>query len=242
MSNNVTAPAGAAFAVAETEIVSAAASEVHYADDVYLGAIPASNDLSQAIQFSWDYRIALWEALYGALNNPAELPYAGVGRASDDVTLANDIQATRVGGTLQEVQDAGSIATYLFARTYQRTDLILQADADALNWAGWILAISRGSERRFDTLAVDPQADPVNLWPQVLGREIGDRITIWQRPAGVTAPVVKDCFIAGITHAWDSTAQSWLTTWMLQDATKYGSFLTLDNPVLGQLDNNSLVF
>lgn len=171
-----------------------------------------------------------------------ELAYAAISRASDDTTLVNDIQATRAGGTLQEAQDAASIAKYLFPRTYARTDLILQNDADALNWANWVLYIGKGGEDRIDSLQVDPQADTANLWPQVLGREIGDRIQVWQRPAGLGAPVSKDCFIAGITHAWDSVASTWLTTWTLQDASKYGSFLTLDNPTLGQLGSNALAF
>jgi hypothetical protein len=172
-----------------------------------------------------------------------ELAYAAVGRADDDTTIGNDIQATRTnGGTLQEVTDAPSIAKYLFPRTYARSDLILQSDSDALNWAQWVLYIAKGGEDRIETLAVDPAADPYNLWPQVLGREIGDRIQVWTRPAGLASPVTKDCFIAGITHVWDSIASSWLTTWTLADASKFGSFLTLDNPVLGRLDNNALAF
>jgi hypothetical protein len=171
-----------------------------------------------------------------------ELAYAAVGRASDDTTIGNDIQATRVGGTLQEVQNAASIAKYLFARTYARSDLILQNDSDALNWAQWVLYIAGTGEDRFETLAVDPAADPYNLWPQVLGREIGDRIQVWQRPAGLGSPITKDCFITGITHTWDSVASSWLTTWVLQDASKYGSFLTLGNATLGQLGSNALTF
>jgi hypothetical protein len=171
-----------------------------------------------------------------------ELAYAAVGRASDDTTIGNDIQATRVGGTLQEVQNAASIAKYLFPRTYARSDLILQNDSDALNWAQWVLYVAGTGEDRFETLAVDPAADPYNLWPQVLGREIGDRIQIWQRPASVATPVSKDCFITGITHTWDSVASSWLTTWTLQDASKYGSFLTLNNATLGKLNSNALTF
>ena len=171
-----------------------------------------------------------------------ELAYAAVTRASDDTTIGNDIQATRIGGTMQEAKDAASIAKYLFPRTYARSDLILQDDTTALNWANWVLYISKSGEDRFETLAVDPQADTASLWPQVLSREIGDRIQVWHRPASVTAPVVKDCFIAGITHAWDSVTSAWLTTWTLQDASKYGSFLTLDNPTLGKLGSNALVF
>jgi hypothetical protein len=173
----------------------------------------------------------------------SELAYAAPARASDDTTIANDVQATNVnGGTLQEVKDVASIQRYLFPRTYARSDLILQNDSDALNWAQWVLYVSKDGEDRFDSLAVDPAADPVNLWPQVLGREIGDRIRIVNRPPGVASSIVKDCFIAGITHAWDSVASTWLTTWTLQDASKYGSFLTLDNPTLGRLDNNAMTF
>jgi len=256
-----------------------------------------------------------------------ELDCAAVGRASDDTTIANDVQATRAGGGLQEVRDTASIAKYLFPRTYVRADLILQGDKDALNWAQWVLYVSKGAEDRFETLAVDPAADPYSLWPQVLGREIGDRIQVWVRPPGVgdgalwslansfgSAPqnnftiattsvpqiaggdrfqvrtsggvlkeptvftitsigadffgntaivftpaaqavlavgdlvtqtggaITKDCFIAGITHVWDSAASSWLTTWTLQDASKYGSFFTLDNTTLGRLNANALTF
>lgn len=172
----------------------------------------------------------------------AELACAAVQRASDDTTIANDVQATRAGGTVQEVQDAASIAKYLFPRSYARSDLILQGDSDALNWAQWVLHVSSGGEDRIESLAADPQADPAGLWPQVLGREVGDRVQVWHRPAGVTSPLARDCLIAGITHSWDSVTCAWLTTWALQDAGKYGSFLTLDNPTNGRLDNNALTF
>lgn len=171
----------------------------------------------------------------------AEEPYAQVTRARDLTTMANDIQATIAsGGTLQEVQDTASIAKYLFPRSYARSDLILQDDTSALNWAQWVLYVSKDDEDRFDQLTIFPLRDPANLWPQALGREIGDRIQVWRRPPGVASPVVKDCFIRGITHDWNWSQGTWVTTWTLQDASKYGSFLTLDNATLGQLDNNAL--
>lgn len=194
-----------------------------------------------------DARSATVQAVFGDLPGTvqaagAELPYMAVTRASDDTTIANDVQATRNGGALQEVTDAASIRKYLFPRTFNKTGLILTDDPTTLNWAQWVLYVSARGEDRFESLQVDPQADPVSLWPQVLGREVGDRIQAWQRPAGAPSPVSKDCFIAGITHSWDSASRSWLTTWTLQDASKYGSFLTLDNPALGALDANALAF
>jgi hypothetical protein len=158
---------------------------------------------------------------------------------TDDSTVANDVQATRLGGALQEATaPAGNLR---FTRSYARSDLILQTDPDALSWAQWVLGISKTAENRIESLTIDPQADPLNLWPQCLGREIGDRIQVWHRPANVAA-FSRDCFITGITHAWDSGTAMWQTTWTLQDATRYGSWLTLDQPVLGQLDSNMLAW
>lgn len=171
-----------------------------------------------------------------------EQPYRTVSRSRDDATMANDVQATRTGGALQEVQDSASIKKYLFPRTFSRSDLQLQDDATTLQWAQWVLYVAAADEDRFDQLVLYPMRDAANLWPQALGREVGDRIQVWRRPPGVVSPVVKDVFIRGIAHAWDVSAGTWQTTWTLQDASKYGSFLTLDNPTLGQLDSNALAF
>lgn len=121
---------------------------------------------------------------YPGTTHPAgtEIPYSVVSRACDDTEFANDIQATRVNGTLQEVKDTNSIAKYLFPRTYARTDLILQTDSDALAWAEYVLSVSTRLINRIDSIEIDPVADGQNLWPQVLGREIGDLIQIWVRP------------------------------------------------------------
>jgi hypothetical protein len=181
------------------------------------------------------------QATFGDNPAGAELPCATIGRADDDTTIGNDIQATRVGGTQQEVTDAASIAMYLFPRTYSRSDLIVTGDVDALNWAGWVLYIAKSGEDRFDSITVDPQYQPTDLWPQVLGRDMGDRITGVRRPPNVTA-VTRDGFISGVSHTFDATNSTWLTTWTLQDASKYGSFFTLDNAVTGRLNDNALTF
>jgi hypothetical protein len=170
-------------------------------------------------------------------------PYVQLLRNRDDTTLANDIQAQIVGSTnLQEVTNPASIALYLFPRTYTRTDLILTSDALALDWAQFVLAIGSNDENRFDSLVINPMRNPSVLWPQVLGREIGDRITVIRNPPGSSAPVQKDCFIRGIEHDYDVSAGTWLTTWTLQNASQYGSYLVLGNAILGQLNSNYLAF
>ena len=171
-----------------------------------------------------------------------ELTCATISRVLDNTTLGNDIQATRNGGTMQEVKDTTSIGKYLFPRTYSNTSLMLQTDADALNWAEWVLYISKNSENRFNTITVDPLADTENLWPQVLGRVFGDRIQGWMTPAGLSSRITRDNFITGIQHTCDAINGTWSTVWTLQDASKYSSFLVLNDATRGQLNNNALTY
>ncbi|WP_433445724.1 hypothetical protein [Nonomuraea sp. CA-141351] len=156
---------------------------------------------------------------------------------TDDVTFYNEIRAARVGGVEQVAGDPASQAEFL-VKTFQASDLLLQSDTEVEAYAGWILYVSKEPEERFDAIEIHAHADPDTLFPHVLGREIGDRIRIIRRPSGGGAPIQRDVFIRGITHV--TGPGTWITTWTLQSATKYGSFFTLDNPVLGLLDSNAL--
>jgi hypothetical protein len=160
-------------------------------------------------------------------------------RPDDDTTMANDIQATIVGSSnMQEATDATSVSKYLFPRTYQRADLILTSDAQAAAWADYVLELGAADEFRFDSVTITPGVDPGNLFPQALGRELGDRIQVWKRPPGVTA-YSKDLFIRGIQHTFTPTW--WQTVWTPQNAARY-SFFVLDDAVLGVLDTDALAW
>jgi hypothetical protein len=176
---------------------------------------------------------------HGAFTELACVPHR---RATDDTTLANDIQATSVGGILQEAQSAASQRTYLFPRTYARSDLLLTDDPTTLEWAQWVLAVSLAGDDRFDAITIDPVADPAGLFPQVLAREIGDRIQVYRRPQNSGTTIVQDCFIRGIQHDLDAVAGTWSTTWTLQSALRYTGFLILDDPAFGLLNTGKLAF
>ncbi len=135
------------------------------------------------------------QGVFGDSGTAPELPYAMVARADDDTALANDIQAQSLGGTLQEVTDPASLTRYLFPRTYSRSDLILLSDADTAVWAQWVLFVSKTAENRFESLTVDPLAQPEDLWPQVLGRDFGDRIQVTKRPQVPAAAVPADTLL-----------------------------------------------
>src|SRR5262249_15187525 len=159
------------------------------------------------------------QAVFGDLPGTAdpegtELACAAVGRADDDTTLANDVQVTAANfGTLQRAKNTASVNKYLVPRSYSRPDVLPQSAPQALGYAQWGLSLSLTGQDRFDTLTIDPVAAPYGLFPQVLGREIGDRIMVYRRPQNSATTIARPCFIRGITHNLDVTAGTWQTVW-----------------------------
>lgn len=183
-----------------------------------------------------DLRSSISQATFG--DGAGELPFLDTGISYDDTTLANLVRIARTGGAQQIATDVASVQTYL-THTYDRTDLMLETDAAAADYAAFILYQSKDPELRFDNLSVNAHDDEPALFPQVLSRQFGDRITVVRRPPG-GGTVIKPVFIRGVTHDFAGTGE-WVTTWALQSATKW-AFLTLDSSTLGTLDNNSLAF
>jgi hypothetical protein len=169
-----------------------------------------------------------------------EIPYADVTPSSLVDSFANTISASVAGGTTQVAQDTTSVSQYL-VKTYQRLDLISQTDDEALSWANYLLYQFSTPRRRWSTLSFNtPTPDVADVyWPAVLGLEFGDRITIKRRPAGGGSPIVRDCFVRGITHTSDG--QAWTVQFVLQSADRF-SFFVLDDTDLGVLDSNALAY
>ncbi|MFF4779405.1 hypothetical protein ACFY05_41980 [Microtetraspora fusca] len=187
---------------------------------------------------SLDERSNTPQAVFGD-GGEGELPYdrGGLTIAYGDEQLINLARISRVDGTVQIAQDLASQEKYLI-RTFDRSDLLMDTDTAAASVADWIVSISKEPELRFENITITPDLDPDSLYPQVLAREIGDRITIVRRPPGGGAPIEKDVWIRGITHEADP--EQWKTTWALQSASKTVSLFTLDSPVAGRLDNYGL--
>lgn len=164
------------------------------------------------------------------------LPFSDLVVTYDNNGVRNTIRAQNVGGTLQTKTDATSTSKYGL-RNYANTGLILTTDAAAADWAGLVLTLSKNATARIEQLSIDPQAAPATLFPQVLTRELGDRITVAFTPPGGSA-VTRQAIIRGITHA--ITLTSWRTTWVLEDATKWDTadtgFLRFNDATFGKFD------
>lgn len=168
----------------------------------------------------------------------ADLPFQAAPPVYDDEQLANRAIIARAGGAEQTVTDTAA-RNRDGPADFRRTDLLMQTDNAATDYAGFIVAVGKDPERRFAELVLYPEKAPAALYPQALGRRIGDRIAVSLQPPGGGSPIVRECFIRGITH--NAHAPVWETRWTLQSATRY-SFLVLDHATLGKLDSNALSY
>lgn len=205
------------------------------------------------------------QATFGSNRAGGELPFVTVVPAYDDADVRNVIRIARAGGVSQTAQDSASKQEFKI-KTHERTDLLLTTDALSRDYAQYVLYLAKEPEYRFESLVVDPRAMPTQMFPQVLDRDFGDRVTVVSRPAGTSTggtptivsnslivsdslilaggngpePTIRDAFIRGIVHEYGGTNR-WRTTWALQSATRY-QFLILDHATLGKLDFMPLAF
>lgn len=164
-----------------------------------------------------------------------ELIYAGISPSYDASHIYNDVRVTREGGTEQTASDATSQATY-FNRTLSLSGLLMTADSEAGDCAAFKLAKYKEPGYRFDSIIIKPERNPVLLWPQVLKRDIGDRITVRYTP-DTGDRITQDCWIEGISHRF-GVGKAWETEWLLSPADVV-SYWILGHSVYGILGSTT---
>lgn len=127
--------------------------------------------------------------------------------------IRNDIRITRSGGVQQTGTDAVSQTAY-GKRTFRRTGLLMTTDGEALDQANYLTKRYKDAALRNRILRVIPEREPGNLWPQILGREISDRITVRRNEASIDS----DYMIEGVEHDIDMVDNIWVTKWQLSNA------------------------
>jgi hypothetical protein len=180
------------------------------------------------------------QATFGSNAAGGELPFVGsLGISYDRSSLVNFVRASRTGGTVYEVGDESSRSRY-HDKGIEQLDLILNTDDDVAAWAQYVLARDSLPKMRFTDVTVDARANEDLLYPQVLGRDFGDRIAVVRRPPGVAADT-REAYIRGIHHSFVAPT-TWQTKWELEPAVS-GSPFFLDDAVHGLLDSaNVLIY
>lgn len=177
------------------------------------------------------------QATFG--DGAGELGYHDIVINHDDAQVRNLARITRDGGVTQQASDATSIDDY-FERTFERTGQLHDSDTESLSAAEWIVAHFKDAVVRVDSLVLRPGRAPATLYPQALGREMGDRVTVKRRPQAVGSAISTDVLVEGITHDVDVSSQMWQTTWNLSAAEAQAYWL-LGDATYSLLDTSTRV-
>ena len=170
------------------------------------------------------------QATYG--DAAGELDYTELTLSFDDSVLYTDVRVTRTGGAEQIASSAAAIATYL-RRSISKTGLLMTTDSEAESAAYYLFGRYSIVGVRIEAITISPERDATTQYPQVLGREIGDRITIKRRPPGGGNVLTQDAIIEGIEHTADISG-FWKTVWRLSpaEASAYWQVESATNSVL----------
>lgn len=162
-----------------------------------------------------------------------ELPYVDVEIEYSDNNLWNEVYVDREGGTTQIATDGPSIGKY-FPRTLTRDNTLTTTDSEAMSAAKWLLARYKDPKLRVRSMLLDGEASPNSLWPQILGREIGDRVTVRKRPPGGGSMIEQVSTIESIELSWTAQGGWWDCRWSLSPAdTTVTSYWQLNVSALG---------
>jgi hypothetical protein len=145
-----------------------------------------------------------------------ELEFGDLTYLYDDSLIYNEVNVSRSGGTVATARDTTSQARYL-RRSRTIDGLLYQSDSTSLDLANFVLAHYKDPILRVTGMRLEPAAGNADThFPQVLGRELMDRVTALRRPQNLGAAITQDTLIEGITHT--ITAMEWVTSWNLSPA------------------------
>jgi hypothetical protein len=91
-------------------------------------------------------------------DNGTGISYFDVKWVLDDSQVYNKATVTREGGAVQTVSDTASIEKY-FTHSYNQSGLLMQTDAEALDYAKAFIASRKETAIRVDELTLDLQQD-----------------------------------------------------------------------------------
>lgn len=152
--------------------------------------------------------------------------------------IINRSVAQRVGGALQEAVDATSKGRF-YERSESNTDLLCRTDGEAADFAAYRVLRAKNAAVRINGIELRP-VGVVDLWDQILGRNIGDRVTVKRRLPDGSVILNGDFILEGVTHDSVVGAEH-VTSWYVSaiDPTVY---FILDDTTNGVLDTAALAF
>lgn len=154
-----------------------------------------------------------------------------------DLSLRNVVTAGRTGGPPVTVRNDRSVALY-GEHPFSRTDLGVEGDDDAAQWANVVLGLDAFPDVRLQDITLVPAAAP-QLWWQILSVDLAvDRVVVQWMPEGASTPYVVTARVIGVEHAINF--DRWTVKWVLGATETAGRFFTFGPHDNAQFDNGNV--
>lgn len=167
------------------------------------------------------------------------IPFSDVRPASMSRYLFNRVSVTRLGGVEQVAEDATSQATYGI-RTLTLSDLLMNADADALLLAQSLLSFYKSPTTRIESIAVNLGSLTSEQRSTVLSLELGDFVSLTWTPKGTEA-VTRGMRVEGIDLGGTYSGVG-VVTLSLSPASYFPTPFLLDDAAFGVLDTSQIFY
>jgi hypothetical protein len=155
----------------------------------------------------------------------------------NDVLIYNSAQITRTGGTTQSASNQASIDKY-FIHSYNQQNLLMDSDANALNYAQAYVASRAETTTRCDAITLDLYTNNYDAGiVAALDLEFFDPVTISTTQPG-SSTLTKTLQVFGVAHS--ITPNSWKTQFTTLEPIIDG--FILDSTLYGILDTSVLAY
>lgn len=137
-----------------------------------------------------------------------EINYVDARLGGGESLIYNEILVQRAAqGTVEQSATDTASADEFMPRTLSRTGQHMDSDNEAKDKADFELALYKAYHPRIVSLQLKGEYQPDDVWPQALGRELGDRLTVRKRPPNAQM-IEQESFIEWVEHrigvgTWD---------------------------------------
>ena len=167
------------------------------------------------------------------------IQFADVNIMYGSENLFNRITLSNADIIPEEVFAEDSVSELTYGpRAYSSSGLLTQDPSDLQSLADFLLAIYKEPQYRFETVTVVLDTLTTENQDKVLDLEIGDIITVRFIPSDIPPAIEQFCRIIGISQDWTPGSKN--ISFALERL-EFGLFI-LDNPALGQLDDDRLAY
>jgi hypothetical protein len=167
------------------------------------------------------------------------IQFASVNNVFGSENLYNRILISNAASPALEATAADADSQVIYGpRSYSQSSLLVANQNELQFLADFLLARFKEPQYRFESLTVVMDTLTTPNQDAVLDLEIGDIVLVRFEPSDIPPAIEQYVRIIGISHDWTSTSKN--ITFALERL-DFAIFI-LDNPVLGELDNDRLAY